>query len=434
MLTSRLVGLYNCYDALKNHRKSHIREDNHAPLFETGIVCTEKKVFYGIVAVRILSWVLIFSTNLFIRGRSEKIIETRTASITTLGRFSVFDPIEQRQEHLFLRKSCVGRTENSSFYGEIRDGNCQIDRKLFWGSTVEFGFNFERTFVSINRCRAKNESMARLQYFRCNNTAAPTTTTTGLIITCTYNKTDGVISDDLCFQKGTDPFVPCVRTVQKEQKKNVPFDCGTGGNAQKLTCNQIAGSRRKFSICDNAVIGCRIRPKGLICAGFVSINATTYICKNLKMGPQQNPNAKCKVAKGAVWNITDWIPFYGIDELDSISNAFAVAYGSGSETRLVKQYKGKDKRSVTAVHKLWTGVLATKIIMVVALYVVCEFLTRRYGVFLVANDEPRILSLLNTTVTRIRCGRTARFVSSNIKLRVALDNGVVRLHDTEEGT
>ncbi len=85
VLISKLASLYNCYDALKNHRSSHICEDTSAPLFETGIVSTKKKVFYVIVAIRVLSWILIFSTNLFIRGSSRKIREQTTAAVTMLA-------------------------------------------------------------------------------------------------------------------------------------------------------------------------------------------------------------------------------------------------------------------------------------------------------------------------------------------------------------
>ncbi len=432
VLTSRLVGLYNCYDALKNHQKSHICEDTHAPLFETGIVCTQKKVFYAIVAIRILSWILIFSTNLLIRGRSEKIIETPTVSVTTLGRFSAFDSIPLLRQRQFRRKACVVRSDKSYFYGEIRNGNCQTDRELFSGTTVDFGFEFEPTFVSVTGCRPRNESIATHQQFDCNNTATTTTKRTVSSIVCTYNATDGVISNDLCFQNGTAPFTPCARTVSRDQVEDVPFDCGVGGNAQKVVCNRATVSYRNFSICGNAMIGCRITLKGLNCAGFVNINATTHMCENLKFGDQQNTSARCKVASGAVWDSTDWLSFYGIRMIDSISNVIAVAYGSGSEIRQVKQYAEKDERSLTVVNVLWTGALAAKITMVVALYVSCELLSRRYGLFVVANDEPRILSLLNATVTRIRRGRSSRTVDNDIKLRFALHNGVVRLQDAEE--
>ncbi len=431
VLTSKLVGLYNCYDALQNHQQSHIREDTRAPLFETGIVCTQKKVFYSIVAIRILSWILIFSTNLLIRGRSEKIIEKRTESVTTFGRFSAFDPMPLLRERQFRRKACVGRTENFYYYGEIRNNNCQIDRDLFSGPTVKFGLEFEPTRVSISGCRPKNESIAVFQYFDCNNTATTTTTSTPSNILCTYNTTDGEVGDELCFQNGTAPFTPCVRTVSKYQYHHVPFNCGAGAKAQKVMCNLKAYSERNFSICDNAVVGCRKPLGGYICAGFVNINATTHMCENLQLGDQQNTNATCKMASGAVWNNTDWLSFYGISTVDTISNIVAVTYGSGLERKQVKYYKAKDKRTFTSVNLLWTGALAAKIFMVMALYVTCELLSRRYGVFVVANDEPRILLLLNDTATRIRRGREARFGRDDIKLKVAFQNGVVRLHEGE---
>ncbi len=433
VLTSRLVGLYNCYDALKNHRKSHICEDTRAPLFETGIVCTRRKVFYGIVVIRILSWVLIFSTNLLILGRSEKIIETTTASVTTLGRFSAFDSTELLRQRQFLRKACVGRTEKSYYYGEIRNGSCETDRKLFSRPTVEFDFNFKPTFLSTSGCGTKNGSVASHQRFECNNPEAATKATTISSIVCTENTTNGETIDELCFQNGTAPFTPCVRKAPVVQLKNVPFDCGAGGNKQRAICDEEVFSNVTFSICDNAVIVCRYEPIDSNCVGFVNINATTHICENLKLGDQQNTNASCKKASGAVWNTTDWVSFYGVRALNSISNVMAVAYGSGEERREVKQYAAKDERSLTSVNMLWTGALAAKIIMVVALYVVCELLSRRYGVFMVANDEPRILSLLTSTVTRIRRGRAPRAERDDIKLRVALHNdGVVRLHDGHE--
>ena len=429
VLTSKLVGLYNCYDALKNHRRSLIREDSRTPLFGAGILCTQKKLFYAIVAVRTLSWILIFGPNLFIRERTEKTIKTINASVTTLGRFSVFDPTEQRRQQLFLRKACVGRTENSSYYGEIRNGSCQIDRRLFSGPAVEFGLKFEPTFVSINGCRPKNGSLAKHQSFECNNTATTTTaSTTRSIIQCTFNETDGKVGDELCFPNGTAPFTPCVRKAPREQKENVSFVCGAGENMQDKICSLAHESSRIFSICDNAVIACRFRPKGLICAGFVNINATTHMCENLEMRPQPNPNAKCKVAKGAEWHITDCIPFYGLEGLDSISTAFDVAYASGSESRLVKEFAA-EKRSLTSVNILWAGAFAANIFIVAVLYVLCEFLSRRYEVFVVANDETRILSLLNATVSRIRDGTAPETVSNDIKLRVSLNNGVVCLHD-----
>ncbi len=157
-------------------------------------------------------------------------------------------------------------------------------------------------------------------------------------IICTWNRTGGVLDDDLCFLKGTASFVPCFRTAQRLQRTNVSFDCVFGRNTQKLPCRMTLGSTRRFSLCNDALIACLLRPKtprGCECSGLVNINGTTPICQDLELGNQKNTIAKCKSVSGAEWNITDWVPFFGMGMTETISDIITVAYGAGVEKRQV---------------------------------------------------------------------------------------------------
>lgn len=61
-------------------------------------------------------------------------------------------------------------------------------------------------------------------------------------------------------------------------------------------------------------------------------------------------------------------------------------------------------------------------------------LSRWYGVFIVANDKPRISSPLNTNETRMSRGRRVSRDGWDARLRVTNCNGVVRLQEKEEET
>ena len=429
VLTSKLVGLCNCYDAVENHGLCYIREDVRTSLFGTGIMSTKKKVFYVVVFVRILSWILIFSTNLLIRGRSERLSSAR---LTTLGGFSLFDPFSLLNQNRFLRLACMRRMKDFVYYGEIRNGTCEMNRELFTEPPVEFGLTFQPTLISTTGCISGNSSYTT---FFCKTLATPRS---NVSMGCLNNATNGVLGDEVCYIDGSAPRTSCVRNVPKdslvssrEPFENVTFNCA----GSEYQCIGGLDAEHSFSICDNAVVSCIIhqaeddRLEG--CAGLVNKDGVTRMCTNLTEGNIQNRNASCKIAKGLDWNITDWVPFYGMRPLQTISNVVAVAYGSGERVEQVKTYAIGNERLFTEVRYLWIGVLAAKIGIVLALFIACEVLSRRYGVFAVANDEPRLFSLLKTTVHRIRRGRNAT-TNGYSRLRITLRYGMVELHETDE--
>ena len=423
VLTSKLVGLYNCYDALKNPTTCHLCDGVRAPLFETGIMCTKKKFFYGVVFLRILSWILIFSTNQLVRGRSEQFSSAR---LTTRGGFSLFDPYPLLNHNRLLRLACMRRSKYSAYYGEIRNGTCEMNRELFTEPPIEFGPTFQPTIVSTAGCILGNSLYRK---YDCNSTMTPSSKAE---VQCIHNETNGALSRDVCYINGSAPHTSCLRNDPREQQRNVRFNCGGRG---EYMCLRYLVAARKFSICDNAVVSCRTEHINGVqvenCAGLLNKDGVTRMCIKLAEGNLQDHNASCKIAKGLDWNITDWIPFYGLPPLLTISAIVPVAYGSGEQVKQIKVYTLGDERTFTDVRYLWIGVLIAKIVVVVVLLTACEVLSRRYQLFAVANDEPRLYSLLKTTVNRIRIDRNLRN-GPDYRLRVMLDDGVIKLYNVDE--
>ena len=423
LLTSKLVGLYNCYDALKNRRTCHLCEDTSAPLFETGIMSTKKEMFYGMALLRILSWILIFSTNLLVRGRSELLSNVH---LTTRGGFSMFDSSALLEENGIHRIACRRRLKNSTYYGEIRNGTCEMNHELFIKPPIEFSFKYQHTLVSTIGCINGNSSY---QHFRCNSTTTPTLKAS---VRCVYNETNGVLNDDVCYINGSAPHTSCFRSAPREQEENVKFKCGGRG---EYLCWSSSFERNNFSTCDNAVVSCRRTQRNGVqiknCAGLVNKGGVTLMCKNLRVGNLQNHGASCKIARGLDWNITDWLQFYGSHPLKAVTSVVAVAYGSGDQIKQVKTYTIGYERSFTQVRYSWIGVLTAKVIMVLVLFIVCEALSRRYRVFAIANDELRLYSLIKITVGRLKRDNNLGNGADN-RLRVKLDNGVIKLYNVDE--
>ena len=382
------------------------------------------------VLVRILSWVLIFSTNLLIRGRSEKAEHISTVRLIRRGGYSVFDPVEQLTQNRFVRLGCMKSSNESVCYGKIRNDTCEVDRELFAEEPIEFGLKFQPTLVTTTGC---SSNFSTYEQFRCNSSS--TSSNIRPVITCLYNGTNRQFNDDVCYLNGTAPRTSCVRNGTRnreiEHEKNpVTFNCDNG----EYRCQMFWKLSRYYSLCDSAVISCKMRKVNGVrfpsCVGLLNKDGVTHMCDDMKEGNLQNHNASCNTAKGADWNIKDWLSFYNVGPLIDLPSVLALSYGSGEQVKQVKTYKSEE-RSFTTVNYLWIGALLAKIVMVSALFIACEVLSRRYGVFVVANDEPRIFSFFNTTVHRIRRGRSARN-DENWNLCVKLENGVVKLHDANK--
>ena len=121
----------------------------------------------------------------------------------------------------------------------------------------------------------------------------------------------------------------------------------------------------------------------------------------------------------------------GVPQLNTISNVAAVAYGSGERVEQVRTHRRGNEFLFTEVKYLGIGVLAAKIGIVLALFIACEALSWRYGVFAVAHDKPRLFSCSKTTVHRMRRSRSA-ITNENSRLRIKLHQGVIELYETEE--
>ncbi len=380
-LTSNIAGLSNCSSVL-NYSDEGLAL-RKSPFVGQGLTCINRRTFYSLAAIRLLFWFLIFGTSFFITGASVFDVEVIQANVTTIGKFGKNQLIPVLMERTMLREGCLGRKDNFSYFGEIRDSrNCELDLDLLV-DPVMFGFKYESTNVGYHNCMKEYRNRTD---FLCNQK--------GVVEVYCRTSSHHSSNAEICTTYGISPVQTCNKT--SSSGKNATFDCPINNGIETLHCRDVYKWQRTNYRCKNAVVGCFLYkfkdgPKD-ICRGTVVMQHGTYLCRDVEI-EKGSQLTDCKRAEGINWDNEEWLEYIGERSASTLDDAFAILYASGSEIRQVRKKKSEG-RQVTHIRPLWFAILCTKIFVLSILAIIVLHLKARKGLEPLANDEPGITKLL----------------------------------------
>ncbi len=137
-----------------------------------GGLCSTRPIRAGLLLfARVLGMLLILATNLTINGRSLPALERKSVELVIPGSLSNFT--EEGAEISMLRRAgCLGTAnhelspiegvENITFYGEIRDQVCEVDKELVFRNSVKFSQKLLKYNLTAGSC-VRNEKRVRDQ-------------------------------------------------------------------------------------------------------------------------------------------------------------------------------------------------------------------------------------------------------------------------------
>eukprot|EP00171_Calliarthron_tuberculosum_P009474 IDg9474t1 len=221
-LTSEVSGLLNCYSAVKTAKATVLMRK--IPLVGPGITCTKHSVFYTLSAIRFLSWILVFLTTFFSSGKSFPATRQVMANVSILGEFGPNQRETSLSRRATMRLGCMGRKDNYTYYGEIRNRtNCELNLGMI-PEPIKFGIDYKPIKVSKRNC--VREYVNR-NIFRCKN---------DMEVHCVISMDN--VGVEKCSTSGLSYGEQCIRTSQKPPtfgpKKNASFSCMVGGNPREF--------------------------------------------------------------------------------------------------------------------------------------------------------------------------------------------------------
>lgn len=398
LLTADIAGLSNCSSLLSFSGEDLGSRKN--PIAGPGIICTKRRVYYIVTSLRLASWLLIFDTSFFIIGVSRPVIVSKQANVTTLGNFSPYDDPFVLAKTTMLRRTCQGRYKNTAYYGEVRDGNCELNRDLLSDPVIQFGLRYEPTNVTYRSCYY---DLFKRDSYICQHADGNRT----IEMQCLDYKRWK--NQTTCGIVGTKPLITCLLNEERN-RYDANFTCSSveaasqekENSVEQLQCTLVNTVHLVDKRCENAMIGCfEDVHEEYDCVGAVSLHGVTYLCQNINPVKKEE-TILCKQAKGAEWNIHDWVLLYSSISLTTIEDAYALSYGSGLEKRVVKALDSRGgHHHLTIIQPTWFAILCVKLIAVASLLAISVFLRRWKGLHRVANDEYEMKRLLGAATKRI---------------------------------
>lgn len=166
-LTSDVSGRLN--DADLSAGEPRVLFFTSPPVIGGGLCTTRPFRASLLLFARILGLLLILVTNLTIGGKSEAVLRTQRAEVVVPGSLENFT-VEDTEISMLRRSGCLGSAstnfstdgviENITFYGEIRNDECEVDKELVFPKAVKFSQRLVKYNISTGNC-VRNEERER---------------------------------------------------------------------------------------------------------------------------------------------------------------------------------------------------------------------------------------------------------------------------------
>ncbi len=169
-LTADVSGRLNDASLRAGHQQRlHI---SCPPLIGGGLSGTSFWRALLLMGLRVLAFAIVFATNLTITGSSVPVIARRNATVAALGSLENMTHAEYISAKM-LRESCVGTTNTSVYYGELRDGKiCNTDLSLI-STPVYFSKRHVNATFNVTGCAwtttLSNPGVQHYSVARCKN-------------------------------------------------------------------------------------------------------------------------------------------------------------------------------------------------------------------------------------------------------------------------
>lgn len=387
ILTSDIAGLTN-YSTVIRFDEDAIGA-RKAPFVGTGITCTKRNVFYIVASIRFASWMLIFATTFLLRGISSPLIVKETSNVVSKGTASPFFGSENLVQFRTRRLGCQGRTETTYYYGEIRDGKCELDTDLLSKPVPHFSLRYQNTTVSIRSCVLEKYDFT---VYNCSGNAG----SPDILVAC--HEFESTQSVDKCAVFKKMPLVDCSKTSNTTISCLSPPSVGTSKSSirqslQYSNCTQGKPFKKANMRCENAAVACYGKTVSN-CDGTVLLNGEIFICLDMKPKNITNEKLLCKKAGGFDWKMGNDIFLYGTLAASTIEDIIATSYGAGLERKVVRMKDPEKLQHATRINPLWFVILSIKVLAVASLLAVCVRLRFFEGFCPVASDEQGMKRLL----------------------------------------